>query len=150
IHQLNLLARRLGNRLDHVDALAQFEGQIAHLAFLTDLRLQRGEFAVRVVDLRGQARLAADQEPPIHADPEHQGEIDDAEEHAQIEGRQAQLDALEADLAPAAPLGGKVDPDHYDLSPGRRSANPTATARDGPAACTSSAYAESIWMRWNG
>src|SRR5262249_61323850 len=66
------------------------------------------------------------------------------------EGRQAQLDALEADLAPAAPLGGEVDPDHYDLSPGRRSASPTATARAGPAAWTSSAYAESIWMRWNG
>src|SRR5262249_4681065 len=125
IHQLNLLARRLGDRLDHVDALAQLEGQIAHLALLTDLRLQRGELPVRVVALRGRARLGADQEPPVHADPEYQGEIDDTEEHAEIEGRQAQLDALEADLAPAAPFGGEVDPDHYDLSPGRRSANPT-------------------------
>src|SRR5262249_15061351 len=150
LHQLDLLSRRLGDRLDHVDALAQPEGQVAHLALLTDLGLQRGQLPIRVVDPGGQARLGADEEQPVHADPDHQGEVHDAEEHAEIEGRQAQLDALEAGLAPAGPPGGEVDPDHYGLSPGRRSASPTATARAGPAAWTSSAYAESIWIRWNG
>src|SRR5262249_60545511 len=103
-----------------------------------------------VMDLVDRARLGARQEPPVHADAEQQGEIHDTEEHAEIEGRQAQLDSLETDLTPATPLGCEVDLDHYALSPGRRSASPTATARAGPAAWTSSAYPGSISMRWNG
>ncbi len=130
--------------------LRSSSGQIADLALLADLRFQQGEILLRAIDVGGEARLHARQPPPVHADPEQQGKVDDAEQPAQIEGRQAQLDSLEADLTPPTPLGCEVDSDHWDLSPGRRSASPTATARDGPAAWTSSAYPGSISMRWNG
>src|SRR4029453_18585158 len=149
-HELDLLARSLGDRLDHVNALAELVGQITDLALLTDLLLQKGQVLVRSIDVGSQAALGSRQHPPVHADREQQSQVDDPEQQAKIERRQADLESLEPGAAPAAALGREVDSDHEDLSPGRRSARPTATARDGPAAWTSSAYPGSISMRWNG
>src|SRR5690242_3964081 len=150
VDELDLLSRRAGDRLDHVDALAKLGCQITDLTLLTDLRLQQSEVLLGPIDVRGETCLHRRQRPPVHADPEQEGQVDDPEQPAEIERRQAELDPLETGAAPAAPLGGEVDPDHFDLSPGRRSASPTATAREGPAAWTSSAYPGSISMRWNG
>src|SRR6266850_1308451 len=150
VDELDLLSRSLGDRLDHVDALAQLGRQVADLALLAYLLLQQGEILLCPIDLGREVCLRRGQHPPVHADEKQEAEVDDAEQQAQIEGGQADVESLEPCAAPTAPLGCEVDPDHFDLSPGRRSASPTATARDGPAAWTSSAYPGSISMRWNG
>src|SRR5438105_1970268 len=95
-------------------------------------------------DFEGHQRGWPAQVPASH------DQVDVPEQPAKVESRQPDLESLEPGAPSAGALGCEVDPDHWDLSPGRRSARPTATARDGPAAWTSSAYPGSTSMRWNG
>src|SRR5437867_8797863 len=133
--------------LDDLDPLAQFVGQVLDLGLLSDLHLQEGELFLRLIDVGGERRLGPYQDPPVPSNPEQQDQVDDAEQPAEVERRQAEFEPC---APPASPFGRKVDPDHFCLSPGRRNARPTATARAGPAALTSSAYARSTSMRWKG
>src|SRR5262245_22183034 len=149
LQELNRPPLRLGDRLDDLDPLAQLVRELLDLGLLPDLRLQGRQVSLRPVDVGGKARLGAHQDPEVPADHEQQPEVDHPEQPRHVEGGEAEAESSPAD-PPATPFGREVDPDHFCLSPGRRSARPTATASAGPAACTSSAKAGSISMRWNG
>src|SRR2546428_9859621 len=128
-HELDLLPRSLGDRFDDVNALAKLVGQVPDLALLTDLRLQLGEVLLRSIDVGGETRLGARQHPPVHADPEHQGQTNDPEQPTQAESPQPDLESLEPGTAPAGARRGEGEPYPWGLAPRRRSARPTATAR---------------------
>src|SRR6266446_5687673 len=137
----------LGQPVDDFDPPAQLARQVLHPGLLADLRLQQREVLLRLIDVGRERRLRAVQRPPVTADREQRDQVHDAEEPAEVEGRKAELEARNA---PPATFGREVDLDHFCLSPGRRSARPTATASAGPAAWTSSAYAGSTSTRWKG
>src|SRR5207245_3161430 len=76
--------------------------------------------------------------PPAAAHDQHEEGGRDTEGDSEVE-------AGELESGPSLLDGGRreVDPDHADLSPGRRRPRPTATARTG-AACSSSSAVNSV------
>src|SRR2546430_16550048 len=109
---------------------------------LTDRHLELLELLLAHGDLGGKSPPLVGEQQPVGGDPDDRDHVDEAEEHAQVEARQAERgEAGEAEAPPPLCLGREIDPDHSSLSPGRLSPSPTATASAGPAALTSSPYA---------
>src|SRR5207247_2035347 len=115
-----------------------------HLVDLADRHLELRELRLAGGDLGGELRPLGGEHHPVAGDADDREDVDDAEERAQVEAREREREAGEADPPSPLRLGREVDPDHLPLSPTRLSPSPTAPASAGPAVLTSSPLSGSV------